>query len=747
MPTLKSVEGLLPVAPIAAALFVMRLDARSVFALPKLQAVTIVLLVLLTWWAVRVHRARTRTLPPDVAVALGVVALWSMVCTLTAVDPRAAFFGADSSVMGFASYACSFVVFALAATWFDRLASIERYLQVIVGLVAIVAVYAIGQYYSVWASLYAGDAQIDGVARVVSRPAATIGHPVALGAILGMMLPFAATFASDAPARSGAVCWTLVAAILGAALLVTQSRGAWIGSACGAILWFRLRAAGLGVSALPHRTRQRLIATVAIVVAIVIGLAAVEAARGGGLSRRFASLAALHEDASLLNRFPLYRAALRMIEERPLVGGGLDTFSMLYPRYREREPASTPADVMPNAPHNGYLQLATETGLPGLAAYAYLLAIVFRRLLSTGRATGVARQASLATACAASISVFLIQDLTGWSQLALHTSFWLVLGVAVAVTSTAEPQPQVPAPGVLTFVGAALAGAVLMAAAVRTGERLSADRALFRAQALAAHDPASAERSLETALAYGDRVPSVYDAAGVEYLQRLSARRDVTTYRTAAGLFEQAATAYPFDPYVRIHRVDLDASAIRAGLFAAPSTEAATAERLAAELDPNNASVYESSARLRLAIGDLDGAARFASHVADLRPDHPRTLELQGDLLWTQSRRELATAAYQSAVARAAPDSPIWLACQRKRVMVLLESGHTGEAIDGARQALGAHPSDSLLHTLLGAAYEGVGTYDEAIVAYERALALDGRNVNAASALRRLHAHREKAKR
>jgi O-antigen ligase/tetratricopeptide (TPR) repeat protein len=616
----------------------------------------------------------------------------------------------------------------------------------VVGLVVIVAVHAIGQYYSVWASLYAGDAQIDGVARVLSRPAATIGHPVALGAILGMWLPFAATFAIDAPTRGGGACWTIMAAILGAALLVSQSRGAWIGSACGAVVLFRLRAARVGVSAPSRLARLRKIAAPAMVLAILIGVVAVEAARGGGLSRRIASFASLQQDASLLNRFPLYHAALRMIEERPLVGGGLDTFATLYPRYRERESASMPADVMPNAPHNGYLQLAAGTGIPGLAAHVYLLVIVLRRLLRTTAGTKVAPEASLAAACAASISVFLIQDLTGWSQLALHASFWLVLGVAVAVTSAAEPPPR-RAPVVLALGGVAVAGAVLMASAVRTTERLTADVALFRAQALAAHDPTSAEVSLKSAIAYGDRVPGVYDAAGMLHLQRVPATRDVGTYRTAATLFERAAAAYPFDPYVRIHRVDLDATAIRAGVLGTPSSEAATAERLAAELDPNNASVYESSARLRLAAGDLAGAARFASRVADLRSEHPRTLELRGDLLWAQSLREPAAAAYGDAVARAAPDSAIWLDCQRKLVMVQLESGHPGEAVDRARQALRARGNDSLLHTLLGAGYEGIGTFGDAIAAYERALALDRRNLDAASALRRLQVQREEPQR
>lgn len=742
MPRLKDLD-ILPLLPaLGAALFAMRFDARSVFALPKLQAVAIVLVILLIVSVVRAHRGRISPLPSEAAVALAAFGLWSVVCTLTAVDARTAFFGSDGTVMGFVSYVCGFVVFALAATWFHDIRSIERYLQLQVSLVAIVALHAIGQYYGVFESLYSGDAQIDGVARVLGRPAATIGHPVALGAILGSSLPFAATFAIDAPTRGQRMWWTIVTAVLGAALLVSESRGPWIGSACGAVVLLGLRRIRRTTPVAWAANRWRVGALAAAVLASLIVLVAADVARGGALPRRIKSFAALRQDGSLLNRFPLYRAALRMIRDRPVVGGGFDTFATLYPRYRERESASMPADVMPGAPHNGALQLAAATGIPGLAAYAGLLVIVFRRLLRSG--SPPPQHASITAACAASIAAFLVQDLTGWSQLALHVYFWLVLGIAVAVTSVDEPSRARRAPRVLGFGGAVLAGVVLTVAAVRTSERLAADAALFRAQGMAAHDWVTAESWLDAAVAYAKRVPSVYDAAGVMYLQRVPVTRDETTYRTAAALLDRASSAFPLDPYPRIHRVDLDTIAIRARVLTAPSADAMNSERHAAELDPNNASVYESSARLRLAARDFDGAERFTARVVDLRPEHPRTLELRGDLLWAQSRREPAADAYRDAVRRAAPDSSIWLACQRKLVMVQLESGHPAAAVDRARQAIRTRPSDSLLHTLLGAGYERVGTHADAVAAYERALALDGRNVDAASALRRLHAREER---
>jgi hypothetical protein len=70
-------------------------------------------------------------------------------------------------------------------------------------------------------------------------------------------------------------------------------------------------------------------------------------------------------------RVDAVRASLQMVRERPLMGGGLGTWSTLYPRY-----AGFDAGVFVNQAHNDWVQWAAEGGVPFflfLAVFAALL--------------------------------------------------------------------------------------------------------------------------------------------------------------------------------------------------------------------------------------------------------------------------------------------------------------------------------------------------------------------------------------
>ena len=84
---------------------------------------------------------------------------------------------------------------------------------------------------------------------------------------------------------------------------------------------------------------------------------------------------AVRKEESLHERTRPVRDALAMIEERPWSGFGGGTFYTAFPRYKQ-ESLGLPY----NHAHNDYIEIATDTGLPGLA----LLGLVM--LLSLGRA-------------------------------------------------------------------------------------------------------------------------------------------------------------------------------------------------------------------------------------------------------------------------------------------------------------------------------------------------------------------------
>lgn len=178
--------------------------------------------------------------------------------------------------------------------------------------------------------------------------------------------------------------WTLVAlglitAGIAALLVLTQSRSAWIGAlVSGGVvvaLWARLLPAGELKS----------------VLRIGLGLALVAAVGAGlrlgpeGLRRLWeepAQLEAVGGVNTLSFRFEVWRWALMGVQDFFFTGCGLGAFRevgrLLYPM------AIAPSYDYAHA-HNIFLQVALDTGVPGLVAYLALLGIAIRQAWRTAR--------------------------------------------------------------------------------------------------------------------------------------------------------------------------------------------------------------------------------------------------------------------------------------------------------------------------------------------------------------------------
>ncbi|MDQ6963770.1 MAG: O-antigen ligase family protein [Mariprofundales bacterium] len=85
------------------------------------------------------------------------------------------------------------------------------------------------------------------------------------------------------------------------------------------------------------------------------------------------------------DRTSMYASATAMIADRPLLGHGTGNFAWIYPGYSNkfpdfRDPLSTPRTFTTN-PHNIFLQIATQNGLPAALIFIGLLLTFWLRLL------------------------------------------------------------------------------------------------------------------------------------------------------------------------------------------------------------------------------------------------------------------------------------------------------------------------------------------------------------------------------
>jgi O-antigen ligase len=97
-----------------------------------------------------------------------------------------------------------------------------------------------------------------------------------------------------------------------------------------------------------------------------------------------------HPLVSSSDRLQMAKDSWQMFKDRPLLGWGLGTFTVIYPHY-----STFYSDDIVNAAHDDYVQFLVETGAVGFAAILWFLVSVFRagirnlRIWANRRASGV----------------------------------------------------------------------------------------------------------------------------------------------------------------------------------------------------------------------------------------------------------------------------------------------------------------------------------------------------------------------
>lgn len=223
------------------------------------------------------------------------------------------------------------------------------------------------------------------------RAYGSFGQPNPFGGYLGLTLPAAASLTIWGWAASlhiirgrtakrrvwaqwgWAGYYTVAVAVIAAGVLVSWSRGAWLGAAAGLLCVVVLRS-----------RRAALLSGVALLLllaALLLGafnpaiVPAPLAERLQDIPAYFGLTDALNqpvtdENFSVLERLAHWVAAQRMWEQSPWLGVGPGNYAQVYPSVRlpQWEEALGHA-------HNIYLNVAAETGLLGLAAYLGLFGV------------------------------------------------------------------------------------------------------------------------------------------------------------------------------------------------------------------------------------------------------------------------------------------------------------------------------------------------------------------------------------
>ncbi len=198
--------------------------------------------------------------------------------------------------------------------------------------------------------LMLGRLQVD---QFLSRASGCFGIPNSLAALLLLLIPVSGALALRAGASTATrLVWGALGAFLGFGLVLTISRGAWLGLALALIAW--------PLASSRWSWRQRIgaaMAVLALMVALVAGLFVASAS----VRDRLIIFA---RDSGEITRPIMWRAAWRLWREQPAVGSGAGSYNVLFEKYRPEQFVNEPQWA-----HNDYLNTLSDYGAIGFVLF------------------------------------------------------------------------------------------------------------------------------------------------------------------------------------------------------------------------------------------------------------------------------------------------------------------------------------------------------------------------------------------
>jgi O-antigen ligase len=304
----------------------------------------------------------------------------------------------------------------------------DQLLVVVAGTLAallIVSIHGIGQQISgVYSSIgFVSDGES------VGRVQGSFGHPNEYAGFVAMLIPLAVAVAvtRQLPARLRLLAGTAAVAAV-PALIYSYSRGALATLIIGSLLWLAF-------------LRPRLVALALVVIVV----AAISAAPGT-VKERFEVQSA---EAEFALRPELWKSALDIYADRPLLGAGVNNFSLAYAELPSTELHATQKYLLhreqlltPEAAPSQYLNTLAEQGLIGFTALVAFLALAIRTGYRVSKARDPAVQ-GLGLGIGMAISTVAVYSVL---YVTVQGEPLLPLAALLAVAATAEaafrPRPE-----------------------------------------------------------------------------------------------------------------------------------------------------------------------------------------------------------------------------------------------------------------------------------------------------------------
>lgn len=272
----------------------------------------------------------------------------------------------------------------------------------------LVSFYGILQYLFGWGYQSAAWVDSDMFSSITFRVPSTLDNPNMLGQYLILLIPLGAAKLFGAKGWGTRIFYLGCCAIMTVCMLLTFSRGAWLG------LLF-----ALALFAVMMNPRLVILAPFALIALYFL--------LPDTIISRFTSIGNL-TDNSTSYRVYIWMGVLAMLKDYWLcgIGPGDAAFNMVYPAY------SYTGIAAPHA-HNLFLQLVCDAGIAALLVFLLLLFVYFRSMCSVISSEKKKENCLLQIAFTTGLLGFLVQAMTDYSfyNYRVMFIFWVYLAMGV----------------------------------------------------------------------------------------------------------------------------------------------------------------------------------------------------------------------------------------------------------------------------------------------------------------------------
>jgi tetratricopeptide (TPR) repeat protein len=229
--------------------------------------------------------------------------------------------------------------------------------------------------------------------------------------------------------------------------------------------------------------------------------------------------------------------------------------------------------------------------------------------------------------------------------------------------------------------------------------------------------------------------------AGILYLKKFSETGDREIYEKGAKILEQAHRHNPYDVYVMIHRIDLEAAALKKNVIQKPSGNIENLVSTMIKMDKNNPTVYESAIKFKIEEKKYKDVVQLLEKAKALRPEEIKYYVLEGNMHRAAGDDAKAIESFKKGISIAENNGAYnedWASAKHNIAIHYFNKKDFNGALKEVNEITEKMPNNVHAHNMKGDIYGVMGNFDKARDSFKAALKIDPGNQNAKRGLEQI---------